>query len=156
MCACVCAFTPYSPQGATRAGVFSCSNFVRSTPPRQDGAARACRDPPRWVLEGGTPARARARATGATNAFSIARRLLHLAKEQGQFAYPFYFVYYPVEPTSTTRPVVARARGARLAKSPPQRRVHPTSGIRIAGTTAGRWARDDDARYDERRDTPFS
>ena len=49
-----------------------------------------------------------------------------------------------------------RARGARRATSPPQRRVHPTSGIRIAGTTAGRWARDDDARYDESRDTPFS
>jgi len=55
MCACVCAFTPYSPQGATRAGVFSCSNFVRSTPPRQDGAARACRDLP--AFWGGSAAR---------------------------------------------------------------------------------------------------
>jgi hypothetical protein len=58
VCVRVC-FHPIFTPGSDSCWRFrSCSNFVRSTPPRQDGAARACRDPPRWVLEGGIPARA--------------------------------------------------------------------------------------------------
>jgi len=52
----VCFHPHIHPRGSeTRAGDFSCRYLVRSTPPRQDGAARACRDLP--AFWGGSAAR---------------------------------------------------------------------------------------------------
>ena len=164
MCACCVLSPPYSPQRERD----SCGRFqlpvFGKVHPASSGRRRACVPGPPRVLgrqrgtRRGTSERVRGRAGSRTGArYRIPPpRGLRITQGINVSGLNIQLDTFYFEPTSTARLVVARARGARRATSPPQRRVHPTSGIRIAGTTAGRWARDDDARYDERRDTPFS
>ena len=135
----LCAFTPiFTPEGARpRAGDFSCRYLVRSTPPRQDGAARACRDLP--AFWGGSAARDEERPSVYAERSRITNRRYRVGDTPARGFNvsglniqldTFYF-----EPTSTARLVVARARGARRATSPPQRRVHPTRRGLLVVTT---------------------